>query len=96
MHKLQKVALVGAVLGSVGSFGVSPALAHDHGRGGERGNDFDVTQSIECRSHDMNIDILGSVGAINGALGNALNGEGNPGAQPTDLGSDMGCNSEAF
>ncbi|MGW0755047.1 hypothetical protein ACWD1Y_00875 [Streptomyces sp. NPDC002814] len=90
MRKLHKAALVGAVLGSVGSFGVSPAVADGPG------NDFDVNQSIECRSHDMNIDILGSIGVINGALGNALNGEGNPGAQPTDLGSDMGCNSEAF
>jgi hypothetical protein len=29
-------------------------------------------------------------------LGNALNGEGNPGAQSTDIGSTMGCNNSAF
>ncbi|MEU8977823.1 hypothetical protein [Streptomyces sp. NPDC048309] len=92
MRKLQKVVLVGAVLGSVGSFGVGTAFAH-----GDRGHDdFDVTQGIECRSHDMNIDVLGSVGAINGLAGNLLNGEGDPGAQRTHLGSDMGCNSKAF
>ncbi|MEU9989662.1 hypothetical protein ACFZCP_31520 [Streptomyces sp. NPDC007971] len=93
MRKLHKFAVVGAaVLGTVGSLGVGTAMAH-----GERGHDdFDVTQGIECRSHDMNISILGSVGAINGALGNALNGEGSPGAQPSHLGSDMGCNSRAF
>jgi hypothetical protein len=95
MRKLQKVAIVGAVLGSVGSFGFGTAFAHDD-RGHDGFDDFDVKQGIECRSHDMNIDVLGSIGAINGALGNALNGEGNPGAQPTHLGSDMGCNSRAF
>lgn len=92
MRKLQKAAVVGAaVLGSVGSFGVGTAFAH-----GEPGHDIDITQGIECRSHDMNIDVLGSIGVINGLLGNALNGEGNPGAQPNHLGSDMGCNSRAF
>ncbi|MDF3142673.1 MULTISPECIES: hypothetical protein [unclassified Streptomyces] len=89
MHKLQKVALLGAVLGSVGSFGVGTAFAH--GEGGA--HDLDITQGIECRSHDMNIDVLGSLGVLNGAVANALNGEGSPGAQPSHLGSDMGCNS---
>ncbi|MGW3120701.1 hypothetical protein ACWDBW_26730 [Streptomyces sp. NPDC001107] len=92
MRKLQKVAIVGAaVLGSIGSFGVGPAFAH-----GEPGHDIDITQGIECRSHDMNIDVLGDVGAINGLLGGALNGEGNPGAQESHLGADMGCNSKAL
>ncbi|ELS54348.1 hypothetical protein [Streptomyces viridochromogenes] len=92
MRKFQKVALVGAVLGSVGSLGVGTAVAH-----GERGaHDLDITQGIECRSHDMNIDVLGSVGLVNGLAGNLLNGEGSPGAQPSHLGSDMGCNSQAL
>ncbi|WP_369170296.1 hypothetical protein AB5J49_21760 [Streptomyces sp. R28] len=89
MHKLHKVALLGAVLGSVGSLGVGTAFAH--GEGGA--HDLDITQGIECRSHDMNIDVLGSLGVLNGAVANALNGEGSPGAQPSHLGSDMGCNS---
>ena len=92
MRKLQKAVLVGAVLGSVGSFGAGTAFAD-----GDQGHDgFGITQGIECRSHDMNIDVLGSVGALNGVLGNALNGEGSPGAQPNHLGSDMGCNSRAL
>lgn len=92
MRKLQKVAIVGAILGSVGSFGAGTAFAD-----GDQGHDgFDIKQGIECRSHDMNIDVLGNIGAINGLLGNALNGEGNPGAQPNHLGSDMGCNSRAL
>ncbi|MEU9210314.1 hypothetical protein AB0D27_20735 [Streptomyces sp. NPDC048415] len=91
MRKLQKAAIVGAVLSSIGSFGAGTALAH-----GEPGHDIDVTQGAECRSHDMNIDVLGNVGAINGLGGNLLNGEGDPGAQPSHLGSDMGCNSKAL
>ncbi|TXS35469.1 hypothetical protein EAO75_44435 [Streptomyces sp. uw30] len=92
MRKLHKAALVGAVLGSVGSLGMGTAFAH----GEAAAHDVDITQGIECRSHDMNIDILGSVGALNGVLANALNGEGSPAAQPSHLGSDMGCNSSAL
>ncbi|MBX7551535.1 hypothetical protein K1Y78_26720 [Streptomyces sp. tea 10] len=40
-----------------------------------------------CKTHDLNIDILGQVGLLNGLLGNALNGEGNPGAQFGGVGS---------
>ncbi|MGX1474829.1 UNVERIFIED_CONTAM: hypothetical protein RKD50_003637 [Streptomyces canus] len=91
MRTFHKAVLVGAILGSVGSLGATTAVAH-----GEPGNDIDVTQGIECRSHDMNIEVLGSVGAITGLAGNLLNGEGNPGAQQSELGSDMGCDSRAF
>ncbi|KUN83342.1 hypothetical protein AQJ66_19085 [Streptomyces bungoensis] len=92
MRKLHKAVLVGAaVLGTVGSFGVGTAAAH-----GEPGHDMEISQGVECRSHDMNIDVLGSVGALNGVLGNALNGEGAPGAQPNHLGSHMGCNNQAL
>ncbi|MER6032469.1 MULTISPECIES: hypothetical protein [unclassified Streptomyces] len=91
MRKLHKAVLVGAMLGTVGSFGATTASAH-----GEPGHDIDVTQGVECRSHDMNIEVLGSVGALTGLAGNLLNGEGNPGAQQSHLGSDMGCNNQAF
>ncbi|MFI9051940.1 hypothetical protein [Streptomyces sp. NPDC053427] len=76
-----------AILGTAGS-----AFA-DPGPGGSR---FDIRQASQCRSHDLNIDVLGEVGALNGLLGNALNGEGAPGAQSTRLGSSMGCNNSAF
>lgn len=91
MRKIQKVILVGALLGGVGSMGAGPALAH-----GERGHDIDITQGVECRSHDMNIEVIGSIGALTGLAGNLLNGEGNPGAQQSHLGSDMGCNNQAL
>jgi hypothetical protein len=91
MRKFQKLVLVSALIGSVGSLGSNTAFAH-----GEPGHDIDITQGTECRSHDMNIEVLGSVGAISGLAGNLLNGEGNPGAQQSHLGSDMGCNSKAL
>ncbi|MEU6666374.1 hypothetical protein [Streptomyces sp. NPDC046727] len=91
MRKFQKAVLVGAMLGSVGTLGANPAFAHD-----EPGRDLDITQGIECRSHDMNIEVLGSVGVLTGLAGNILNGEGNPGAQQSHLGSDMGCNNQAL
>ncbi|GGW37723.1 hypothetical protein GCM10010503_12200 [Streptomyces lucensis JCM 4490] len=93
MRTFQKAVLVGAaVLGGVCSLGATTASAH-----GEAGShDIDVTQGIECRSHDMNIEVLGSVGALTGLAGNALNGEGAPGGQQSHLGSNMGCNNQAF
>ncbi|GHI40671.1 hypothetical protein [Streptomyces violascens] len=110
MRKLRKAAVVIVVLGSVGLLGAGTANAHGGSRGGTnsffgngegggkggRGDMFSVSQSTQCRSHDLNIDILGSVGLLNGVLGGALNGEGNAGAQETKLGSTMGCNNAAF
>jgi hypothetical protein len=91
MRKIQKVALVAAMLGSIGFAGAGTAFAGEHG-----GDSFQVSQSTQCKSHDLNLDVLGEVGILNGLLGNALNGEGNPGAQSTKLGSEMGCNNSAF
>ncbi|MFE5400637.1 hypothetical protein ACFQ9Z_04395 [Streptomyces sp. NPDC056580] len=91
MRKFHRAVLLSAMLGTVGSLGAGTAFAH-----GEPGHDIDVTQGVECRSHDMNIEVLGSVGALTGAAANLLNGEGSPGAQQSHLGSDMGCNNQAF
>ncbi|MEU9121275.1 hypothetical protein AB0C96_15715 [Streptomyces sp. NPDC048506] len=91
MRKLQKAAVVAAAaLGSVGALGAGSAYAH-----GEPGHDMGLQQGTSCRTHDMNIDVLGTVGVLNGVAGNALNGEGNPGAQPTHLGSKMRCDNAA-
>ncbi|WP_406438690.1 hypothetical protein OHB00_28080 [Streptomyces sp. NBC_00631] len=82
MRKLHKAAAVIAVIGGVGFMGAVPATAlttQQHAYGGGHGG---------CRSHDFNLDILGNVGIANGLAGNLLNGEGSPGAQITDLGSD--------
>ncbi|MFE0250212.1 hypothetical protein [Streptomyces sp. NPDC059010] len=96
MHKLRKAAVLVAALTSVGALAAGTAHA-DGGRGnGGRGNDVKVQQSTSCKSHDLNIDILGVVGVLNGVLGGALNGEGSEGSQSTHLGSTMGCNNTAF
>ncbi|MGW2781121.1 hypothetical protein ACWC3X_07675 [Streptomyces populi] len=92
MRKLRNVAVLIAAIGSLGLAG-GTAHAGEHGKGGD---EFNVSQSTSCKSHDLNLDILGEVGILNGLLGNALNGEGNPGGQATSLGSTQGCNNSAF
>ncbi|MEU1405532.1 hypothetical protein ABZ471_24770 [Streptomyces sp. NPDC005728] len=98
MHKLRKAAVLVAALGSIALVG---GTAHaDQGWGGGKGkgegDKFSVLQSSNCKSHDLNLDVLGEVGILNGLLGNGLNGEGDPGAQATHIGSTMGCNNSAF
>ncbi|MFJ9818484.1 hypothetical protein ACIRU3_25135 [Streptomyces sp. NPDC101151] len=95
MHKLRNAAVLVAALGSVGLMTAGTANAAGF-RGGDKGGDWGVQQSSNCKSHDLNLDILGEVGLINGALGSALNGEGDPGAQNTHIGSSMGCNNKAW
>ncbi|MEU2420070.1 hypothetical protein ABZ619_03235 [Streptomyces sp. NPDC007851] len=80
MRKLQKAAVAVAIVGGVSFMGTGPATALAP-QGGHHGG---------CRSHDFNLDILGEVGIANGLAGNLLNGEGSPGAQFTDIGSDCG------
>ncbi|GGW37702.1 hypothetical protein GCM10010503_12170 [Streptomyces lucensis JCM 4490] len=89
MRKLRNIAVLVAALGSVGLVGGTAHAGGDH-------DGFKVSQSTTCKSHDLNVDVLGEVGILNGLLGNALNGEGNPGAQSTSQGSTMGCNNSAF
>ncbi|POX64871.1 hypothetical protein C3492_03800 [Streptomyces sp. Ru62] len=90
MHKVRMAAVLVAAFGSLGLLGAGAAHADQGwGKGGDK---FDVKQSSTCSSHDLNLDILGEVGIGNGLGGNLLNGEGNPGAQATHIGSTMGCN----
>ena len=97
MHKLQKAAVVVVALGSVGLLGTGTATAQGlDGHGGKGGDKVSVLQSSNCKSHDLNVDVLGQVGILNGALGNALNGEGDTGAQATHIGSTMGCDNSAW
>ncbi|WP_151476928.1 hypothetical protein [Streptomyces albicerus] len=99
MHKLRKAAVLVAAIGSVGLLGAGTANAQgggDDGHGGKGGGQHNVLQSSNCKSHDLNIDILGQVGLLNGLLGNGLNGEGKAGSQDTHLGSSMGCDNKAF
>ncbi|AOR32103.1 hypothetical protein BFF78_14465 [Streptomyces fodineus] len=89
MHKLRKAGVLVAAVGSLALLTTGTAYA---GGGGEHGG---VMQSSNCKDHDLNVDVLGEVGILNGLLGNALNGEGDPGAQSTHIGSTMGCNNHA-
>ncbi|MGD3109874.1 hypothetical protein [Streptomyces sp. YGL11-2] len=95
MRKLQNAAVVAVVLGSFGFLGAGTAYAHGEKEGGRGGTDFEIRQGSQCRSHDTNVDVLGEVGILNGLLGNAIGGEGSPGAQATSMGSRMGCDNSA-
>ncbi|MEU8968337.1 hypothetical protein BIV25_23220 [Streptomyces sp. MUSC 14] len=88
MHKVRTAAVLLAAFGSLGLLGAGTAHA---GQGGGKGDEFNIQQSTTCRSHDLNLDVLGEVGILNGLGGNLLNGEGNAGAQQSSLGSSMGC-----
>lgn len=97
MRNLRNVAVLVAALSSIGLVsGTAYAGGQGDGKGGDHGDRFNITQSSHCKSHDLNLDVLGEVGLLNGLLGSAVNGEGNPGAQATNLGSTMGCNNSAF
>lgn len=92
MNKLHKAAVLVAALGTVGLVSAGTAYAG----GGHGGDSVSALQSSNCKSHDLNVDVLGEVGILNGLLGNGLNGEGDPGAQATHLGSTMGCSNSVF
>ncbi|MEU9155785.1 hypothetical protein AB0D59_35870 [Streptomyces sp. NPDC048417] len=81
MNSFRKVVVAAAIISGVSLVAISPANAqaaqHMGGGGG-------------CKSHDLDLDILGEVGILNGLGGNLINGEGSPGAQVTDIGSDCG------
>ncbi|OLZ67397.1 hypothetical protein AV521_23745 [Streptomyces sp. IMTB 2501] len=89
MHRLRRAAVLVAALSTVGL--AAAGTAHAGGEGGHE-HEEGVMQSSQCKDHDLNLDVLGEVGILNGLLGNALNGEGDPGAQGTHIGSTMGCN----
>ncbi|MEV6111367.1 hypothetical protein AB0L59_02350 [Streptomyces sp. NPDC052109] len=92
MRKLRNVAVLVAALSSIG---LMSGTAYAGGKGGDHGGDrFDITQGNHCKSHDLNVDVLGNVGLLNGVLD--LNPEGNPGAQNNNTGSTLSCSNSAF
>ncbi|EST29464.1 hypothetical protein [Streptomyces roseochromogenus] len=83
MRKLSKAAVAAAVIASVGfiATGTGTGIATAQGAVMHRGG---------CDTDDLNLDVLGEVGVANGLLGNLLNGEGDPGAQETHVGTTCG------
>lgn len=94
MHRLRRAAVLVAALSTVGLVTAGAAHADDHDKDKDKGG-WHIMQSSNCKDHDLNLDVLGEVGILNGLLGNALNGEGDPGAQETHIGSTMGCSNKA-
>ncbi|MEV6111366.1 hypothetical protein AB0L59_02345 [Streptomyces sp. NPDC052109] len=88
MHKLRTAAVILAAFGSVGLLGAGTAHA-DQDWGKKDGDEFNIQQSNHCRTHDLNVNVLGNLGLLNGLLG--LNDEGNAGAQNNTVGSKLSC-----
>ncbi|WP_369247966.1 hypothetical protein [Streptomyces sp. R41] len=79
MRKLHKAAVAAAIIASISFIGTGTATAH----GGES------MHGGGCKSHDLDLNLLGNVGLFNGLIG--VNDDGSPGAQHTHVGSEMGC-----
>ena len=92
MRKLQKAAVVVAMLGSVGVLGAGTASAH----GGDEGKDkgINVEQNVTCKTHDLNLNIGNGNG--NTSWGGLFNNEGDNGTQDFTAGSTNNCSAEAF
>ncbi|MFB7634155.1 hypothetical protein ACFC0M_24860 [Streptomyces sp. NPDC056149] len=91
MRKIHKAAVVTAAIGSLGFLGAGTSYAY-----GGAGDHVAISQGSQCRSHDLNLDVLGEVGILNGLASNLINGEGAAGAQASPVGSGMGCNNSAL
>ncbi|RPF34729.1 hypothetical protein [Streptomyces sp. TLI_185] len=78
MRKLHKAAVAAAILGSFTLIATGTATAQPANLMHEGGG---------CKSHDLNVDILGQVGVLPGLAGNILNGEGNAGGMNNHVGS---------
>ncbi|MFE9724130.1 hypothetical protein ACFYQ5_11195 [Streptomyces sp. NPDC005794] len=89
MRKLQKAAVVVAMLGSVGFIGSGTAFAGDDGG-------IDVTQSASCVQHDTSVNILSNVSALNGLLSGLIGNAGDPGASDQNIGSQCAASNDAF
>jgi hypothetical protein len=89
MRMIQKAAVVAAMLGSVGFIGAGTAAAH-----GDEGPDVDVNQSVTCKSHDLNLNLLNGLGHF--SLGGLLGNEGDNGTQDFKAGSANKCGAKAF
>ncbi|WP_406391137.1 hypothetical protein [Streptomyces sp. NBC_00887] len=91
MRKLQKAAVVVAMLGSVGFIGAGTAVAGGHGE-----PDIEVKQSASCQQHDTSVNVLSNLSALNGVLSGLIGNEGDPGRSDQNIGSQCAAGNDAF
>ncbi|MGP3982710.1 hypothetical protein [Streptomyces sp. KR80] len=92
MRKLQKVAVVAAMVGSAGFVGAGPAAADDVNNGPE----FDVKQTVSCQGHDTNTGIISNIGVLNGNISGLFGNEGDTGNTTNKQGSTQACWAKAL
>jgi hypothetical protein len=85
MRKIQKVAVVAAIVGSAGFLGSGTAFATG-------GPEVGVQQGNQCSTHDTSINILSNVSLLNGGiLSGLLGNEGDQGETNQNIGSQLEC-----
>ncbi|MFD5447387.1 hypothetical protein ACWDTR_14410 [Streptomyces sp. NPDC003470] len=90
MRKIQKAAVVVAMLGSVGALGAGTAVAGE-------GADFAVKGGGCSVSGDSN-QLIGNVGVLNGVVGGLLTfgNDGDHGTQENEQGHKVDCSTRGF
>ncbi|MYR43807.1 hypothetical protein [Streptomyces sp. SID5910] len=90
MRKIQKAAVVVAMLGSVGALGAGTAVAGE-------GASFDVKGGGCSVSGDSN-QLIGNVGVLNGVVGGLLTfgNDGDHGTQDNEQGHKVDCSTRGF
>ncbi|AQS69541.1 hypothetical protein [Streptomyces pactum] len=91
MRKIQKAAVVVAMLGSVSALGAGTAMA------GEADTSFDVKGGGCSVSGDSN-QLIGNVGVLNGVVGGILTfgNDGDHGTQGNEQGHKVDCSTRGF
>ncbi|MFD4261688.1 hypothetical protein ACFWR9_29685 [Streptomyces sp. NPDC058534] len=91
MRKIQKAALVVAMLGSVSALGAGTAMAD----GGDA--KFDV-KGGGCYVYGDTNQLIGNVGVLNGVVGGLLTfgNEGDHGTQENETGHKVDCSTKGF
>ncbi|MFF7854759.1 hypothetical protein [Streptomyces sp. NPDC007904] len=93
MRKIQKAALVVAMLGSVGALGAGTAVASDKGE-----TSFEVSGG-GCTVNGDSISVLSNVGILNGVLGEGIltfGDEDENGSQELEQGHKVDCSTRGF
>ena len=92
MRKIQKAAVVVAMLGSMGALGAGTAVA------GEPSNEFKVSGG-GCEVSGDSISVLSNVGILNGVLGEGIltfGDEDENGSQELKQGHAVDCSTRGF
>ncbi|GHH92666.1 hypothetical protein [Streptomyces capillispiralis] len=92
MRKIQKAAVVVAMLGSVGALGAGTAVAND-----KPSNEFKVSGG-GCTVEGDSVSVLSNIGVLNGGIISGILhfGEDQDGTTSLDQGHEVDCSTRGF